>query len=183
MGMADRAPRGIPTYRRVEYTRGFLELGLLPEAAVELRKVAAADRARPDVQLVQIDLFMAARQWDRVVVAARRLARQAPDVEGAWIAWAYALREVQDIGSARKVLIEAEVLHGTCAVLQYNLACYNSLLGDRMEARRRLKRVAKMDAAWLESALDDRDLEALWPEIARMVSKEAQKGQMLTTAE
>jgi hypothetical protein len=48
------------------------------------------------------------------------------------------------------------------------LACYACLLGDEVEARRRLKAAFKRDEVWKQSALEDTDLEAMWPEIRRM---------------
>jgi hypothetical protein len=53
-------------------------------------------------------------------------------------------------------------LHPSCAVLHYNMACYECLLGDIPEARRRLSVACKMGKEWKTGALTDPDLKTMW---------------------
>jgi hypothetical protein len=46
-------------------------------------------------------------------------------------------------------------------VLHYNLACYDSLLGELAGARKRLATACKMDGQFRAAAQDDPDLAAL----------------------
>lgn len=117
---------------------GYIELGLLNEASDELEAIEGADRLSSEVMSVRADLYMTAKYWDLRVAVARELARVPSGDEKGWILWAYALRELGRIEEAKAVLLEAEPLHGECAVLHYNLACYSCLLGHLDEARRRL---------------------------------------------
>lgn len=81
----------------------------------------------------------------------------------------FALRELQRVEEAKAVLLEAEPIHGKkCALLHYNLACYACLLGDHVEAKKRLRVACKMDKQWKRAALDDDDLKAMWEDIAAM---------------
>lgn len=83
-------------------------------------------------------------------------------MENSWIGWAYALRELEQVEEAREVLLKAEIRHGKAsAVLHYNLACYDSLLGELASARARLATACRMDGRFKQAAKDDPDLRAL----------------------
>jgi Flp pilus assembly protein TadD len=159
----------IPTRRHLQYAAGFLELGMLKDAARELRAIDRADQDAPEVLSARLDLTMQAKQWKSVRFFARKLARIEPENEKGWISWAYALRELNRVEEAKRVLLEAEPVHGKNSdVLHYNLACYDCLLGNLPEAKRRLTIAAQKDKQWKEAALSDPDLKALWTEIGRM---------------
>ena len=152
----------VETRRRVQYAQGYVALGLMAEAEAELDGIAAEDRKRAEVKSVRVDLHLAARQWRKVVIVASELARAHPEVENAWIGWAYALRELNRVDEAKGVLLQAEPRHGEAsAVLHYNLACYDALLGELASARKRLARACAMDGQFKVAAQDDPDLEAL----------------------
>lgn len=152
----------IPIRRRIEYGRGYLQLGLLKDAQAELDAIPVSEQMALDVLEVRIDLEMELKRWERVIAVAQHASEQRPAREQAWIAWAYALRELQRVEEAKVVLLQAEAVHGSkCGVLHYNLACYYCLLGDLTEAERRLKRACILESSWREIALDDPDLKAL----------------------
>lgn len=156
----------IPTRRRIEYASGYLALGMVKDAAAELRAVAPAEASSPEVLHLWIALYHETLEWRRLVAVAQELARKAPELEQGWISWAYALRELEEVEEAQTVLREAEARHGEAsAVLHYNLACYACLLGNFDEARRRLKRAVEMDAEFRNSAQEDPDLAALRDEL------------------
>ncbi len=152
----------IPIRRRVEYGRGYLELGLLEDAEAELDAIPEEEQSDLDVLELRVDLHMEMKHWERVVGTAELVCEQRPANERAWIAWAYALRELQRVVEAKAVLLRADVLHGAkCGVIHYNLACYYCLLGNLAEAERRLKRACILNSSWREVALEDADLRAL----------------------
>jgi len=153
---------GRDTRRRIEYALGYIGLGMFDEAATELEAIAAPDQLLPMVRSVRVDFHLAQKQWTKTIVVARELARAHPDVENAWVGWAYALRELNHIPEASAVLLEAEAHHGeTSAVLHYNLACYDSLLGALESAKARLAKACRMDAQFKLAAREDPDLAAL----------------------
>lgn len=157
----------IPTHRRLEYAAGYLALGMLKDAAAELKAIEGDDAQSAGVLLMWIQLHHETRRWSRLVEVATDYTRVSPEEEQGWISWAYALRELERVREAQDVLLQAEPLHGkTSAVLHYNLACYACLLGDRETARRRLAKAIKLDAEFKDSALTDPDLEAMRDEIA-----------------
>ena len=154
--------RHLSIQRHVSHALGYVGLEMFKEAAAELELIEEADRSRPEVQAVRVELHMGAKQWDLVIDVASRLVRTHPEIEHAWIGWAYALRELKRVLDARTVLLEAESRHGkTSAVLHYNLACYESLLGDVASARSRLATACRMDERLKSDGAVDPDLQAL----------------------
>ena len=159
----------ISTLRHLQYASGHIELGMFKEAVAELKAIKASDQLLPAVVTVRIDLHMHAKQWSQVIKVSQELIRLTPADDKGWISHAFALRELERIEEAQVVLLEAEPHVGKkCGVLHYNLACYACLLGNKPEAKRRLKIAFNMDKAWKEEALDDPDLKAMKSTIAAM---------------
>lgn len=153
---------GIPAQRHRDYARGYLALGLVDEAALELGHLTREDLDDTDSVDVLVDAGMEMRNWPAVVNSAQELTARRPADDKGWISWAYALRELGRVEEARDVLLRAEALHGrTCAVLHYNLACYYSLLGELGEARRRLALSVRMHPPFGEGAKEDPDMRNL----------------------
>ena len=149
---------------------GYIELGLVAEAAEELEAVEGEDRLSVPVMLARIELYMQAKDWEQVVTVAKSVARADPTQERAWIGWAYGQRRLTTLPEAKAVLLEAEQHHGkTCALLHYNLACYECQLGENAAAIVRLLRACSLGGKQLKAmALDDEDLKTMWAEIAAM---------------
>ncbi len=155
-------PDPISSQHRADYALGYIALGLLPAAEAELTAVSAHDQSTPAVLGAWVELHLANHGWAQTIAAARQLVDLAPAEEHGWIAWAYALRELQRTAEAREVLLRAEPLHGVrCALLHFNLACYECLLGDLAEARRRLDQAIALDSSYVVVAAADPDLQAL----------------------
>ena len=84
------------------------------------------------------------------------------------VEWADTPDLFEVIAEAREVLLQgAAVIEGASVLVDYNLACYDCLLGDREDARRRLARVFKREPGWREQAKDDPDLTEMdWEKLA-----------------
>ena len=153
----------ISTRRYLDYALGYIELGLFADAREELARIEP-DRQTPAVLAVHLELAMGEETWDEVIALAPQVVATDSPNERPWIAWAYALRERQQITEARDVLLRGEPLISEPSVLvDYNLACYYCLLGDLPEARRRLDLVIARDPHWKKDARQDPDLAALHP--------------------
>lgn len=137
-------------------------LGMLADAAKELAQVPDEDGENREVLEARLDLATQRRTWKAAIKYGEQLATRYPELEGGWIGWAYALRELQKIEEARAVLLEAEPRHGKkSALLHFNLACYYALLGEPEAARERLERACKLDVRFKDEALTDPDLASL----------------------
>ena len=64
--------------------------------------------------------------------------------------------------AARAVLLGAREAHPNEPIVFFNLACYNSQLGNLEEAKEHLARAIAIDGNVRKMALDDPDLEPIW---------------------
>ena len=128
---------------RLRFASGYLGLGMLRAAGRELRGIQKEDRLLPDVLALRADLCLEERDWDGLLRAGLKLARQNPADSRGWIHWAYALREMNHIDGARDVLLTAKREHPDLGVLHFNLACYYCLLGDMTAAKLSLDQIGR----------------------------------------
>jgi hypothetical protein len=113
----------IPTTRHLEYAKGFIQLGMVNEASDELEQIDWSDRLSPEVLVVRVDLYHAAKNWDLMRDVAKHLAESYPDQSNHWMHWAFALKEMDEVEEAKAVAFRGLELHPEEAVLHYNMAC------------------------------------------------------------
>ncbi len=147
--------------RHLSHAQGYLELGMLAEAAAELACISGPDAQSRDVIGVRLALLHEQADWPAARDLARDLVRHAPDDAGIWITWAYATRRAETLAAAELILLEAERHHPTEATIQFNLGCYACQRGDLALARRRVNQAVALDQKFAALALSDPDLEPL----------------------
>ena len=149
---------------------GWLELGNLLEAEVELEKIAPQLRGHPAVLSVNYDIHAVAGKWDAAAEIAGRLVKSMPDQPHVWICLAYATRRKAGGGipDVKQILTEAEKKFPAEYLMRYNLACYECQLGNLKAAMKWLKKAIELagEKDIRMMALDDPDLEPLRHEIA-----------------
>lgn len=147
--------------RHLSYAQGYLELGLLAEAAAELARIPAPANESLEVFALRSAVLHEQRAWPQLAEVAHAFVRAWPAEASAWVTWAYATRRAQTLDAAEKILLEAEQHHPGEATIQFNLGCYACLRGDLAAARRRVDRAIALDAKFTEAAETDPDLAAL----------------------
>lgn len=80
---------------------GFLELGMLDHAALELEKAPPEVRTEEDVMSLRCQIFMAAKQWVAARDVAKHLVAVNPKDAQHWIWAAFATRRAENIETAR----------------------------------------------------------------------------------
>jgi tetratricopeptide (TPR) repeat protein len=154
--------------KHLAYALGYVELGLFREARAELVHLSAEFAASPAALGVRLEIAMAESLWQEVLVLAEALVGNDAKLERPWIAWAYALRELERVTEAQETLLTGRRLISRPSVLvDYNLACYAALLGELDEARALLVDVFNRDKSWREVAKTDPDLAVLFPQVAK----------------
>ena len=147
--------------RRLSHAKGYLELGMLAEAAAELAQIPKPESSELDFLSVRLALLQEQQNWPAVRDCARDYAARAPEEAAAWVTWAYAARRADSISAAQKILIEAIPHHPANGTIQFNLACYASQLGDLADARHHLDLAIALDKDFAEAATTDPDLAPL----------------------
>ena len=148
--------------RHLMAAEGYVELGMHLEANGELEEINADFRHLPEVLAIRLQIYRALEKWDLMQVVARALARQEPENVHWAVSWAYATRRAESIGAAKAILLEAVEQYPVEAILHYNLACYECVLGEMEVAQARLYHALKLDPSFRLKALMDEDLAPLW---------------------
>jgi len=162
---------------------GWLMLGNRVEARAEFEQIRAALRKHPPVLEFEWRLLAAEKRWLDAVAAGERLLRVCPDDANAWVHRSYALHELRRTREAFDLLLRAVRRFPQEIIIPYNLACYTCQLGDLAAARCWLEQALALDDGVeeklrrLRAALEDRDLQALWPELqCRVADLNAESG-------
>ncbi len=110
------------------------------------------------------------------MAAGERLLRVCPDDANAWVHRSYALHELRRTREAFDLLRPAVGRFPKEIIIPYNLACYTCQLGDLAAARRWFEQALALDdhaeekRHRLRAALEDADLQPLWPELRDRLS-------------
>ena len=148
--------------RHVLASSGYLELGMLDDAALVLEEIEPEDKNRTEVLGARVVLYIAAKKWDMAAVVASHLVKVDPETAGWWISLAYAVRRNESIEKAEAVLLRAQVIHPKVAMIAFNLACYASVTARIEEAKARLRHAIDLDKRVRTLAISDEDLRPLW---------------------
>ena len=156
--------------RQLAAAEGWLELGNWAEANEELERITPEMRAHPFVLRVRWGIYAKAEKWEMAVEVARCMTVMLPDNSFGYKHWAFALHELKRTKEAWGVLIPMADKFPEDPVISYNLACYACQLVNRKEAFQWLEKAidlaGKKDIRLM--ALDDHDLEPLWPDISEI---------------
>ena len=113
---------------------GWLELGNVPEAKVELRKVSPDLQTHPDTLQIGWGLCAAEGDWPTANSIAEYLAKFHPEMVFGWIHLAHGLDHEGDIQSAYQLLEAVETCFPQEWLVPLNLAAYAQRLGETSSA-------------------------------------------------
>lgn len=160
-------PLEFPDRHHLNAATGWLELGSVSEARVELKKITAARQEHPDVLALRWHLHSLEKDWASALQVSRRHLLVEPESAEAWINQSFALHEMQRTDEAFKELRQVVDRFADVGTIPYNLACYTCRLGLKKEALSWLKLAGKImgQKALVAMASGDPDLEALRNEL------------------
>jgi len=141
-----------------EESRALFEAGKFDAALLALEGIPERYQVNPDILEFRCHLYMSAQQWALAAGLAQRLAETAPGEPGHWISWAFAVRRLQSIEAAEKILVTAREGHPQCAIIHFNLACYAAQTGRLAEAAALLQTAVRLEPAMAKQAGEDSDL-------------------------
>jgi hypothetical protein len=153
--------------------QGWIELENFREAELEWLNLSPEAREHPSSLAAILHIFSHEEKWDAARDVAESLARLKPDEPTSWLSLSYATRRATG-GSAEAawdVLFPIAEKFASVPNVAYNLSCYAAQIGKRKEAWNFLEKAFDLSADPKElkfMALDDKDLEALWLDIAEI---------------
>lgn len=145
----------------LSHTRGYLELGMVTEAAEELDRVAPDDARDFEVRTLRALVLQEQKQWPALAETASSLVQDRPDDPAGWVLWAYAVRRSQSLPAAEKILLDAAKHHPEEATIQFNLGCYACQQGALDRAQTYVENAIRLDKHFRAAAASDPDLEPL----------------------
>jgi predicted Zn-dependent protease len=156
-----------PDRHHLRAAEGWLGLGDHREAFAEIEKIPPDRRAHPDVLNLRWQVFSRIGHWQACVDVARAITEMAPDSPAGWIQLSFALHELKRTTEARDNLLPVVGRFPDEPTMRYNLACYETQLGNLDRGREWLRKAFSLpDSDNLKaSARTDPDLKPLWEEL------------------
>ena len=144
--------------------QGWLELGNLAEARVELSQVSSRFIEHPCVLEVRWQILAKEKAWEECVGLAAVLARAVPDNPVGWVHGSFALHELKQTREARDNLLVAVQRFPNDPLICYNLACYECQLGALDKEKTWFRLACHLGNAkhFRKLAREDPDLRPLW---------------------
>ena len=144
--------------KQVLLSNGYLELGMLDDAAKALEEIESAEKSRKEVLSAQLDLYIAEKKWEMAAIVGGHLVKADPGNPATWINLAYLVRRAVNVEQAETVLFKARKWHPRNALIAFKLACCASALGRVEEAKVRLRHAVSLDKNIRRLALEDEDM-------------------------
>ena len=141
--------------------QGYSELGLPDLALAELNNLPAENHEDLVVVETRLSVLMQAKRYKDALPVAREVCRLEPDRTIGYIHLAFCMHELGDTGSARDLLLNGPVGLKAEPTYYYNLACYETVLGNLDTARAHLDVSFAMDKKLRDYAATDPDLAPL----------------------
>lgn len=149
------------------FAQGFCELGDYQNAIAEIEKLSPEARTTPTALSVRWQAYAGAEHWEAAWVVSKVLCDVLPDSPEAWICQANTLRKFKGVRNAYDLIKAVISRFDTHPVIQYNLGCYASQLGNFEEAARALTKAFRLEngIALRIASVYDPDLRPLWEKI------------------
>jgi tetratricopeptide (TPR) repeat protein len=151
-----------PDHHHLEAAHGYIELGMFLEANEEFENIDAFCRSVPEVLNARLVIYQGLKKWEAMAAIANRLVEWNPAEPEYFVCLAYATRRMESLSSALAILLRGQQLHPDDGTIQFNLACYETQLGNFEKGKEHLAKATAADAQFKLMALDDEDLEPLW---------------------
>lgn len=163
-------PLDITELHYLRAAQGWFELGDDQAANAELEQIVPASRAHPDVLALRWAIYAKHLKWEACIEIASALVKLAADRSDSWVHRSFALHAEGRTREALENLLAVTDRFPRVWVIPYNLACYNSVLGNFEEAQRWFKRAVLIDDNAVQRAgIDDPDLKPLWDSMSTTI--------------
>ncbi len=147
--------------RRIAAAQGYSELGMQEEAIAEIDTIPGEYSERPDILEARLLILMHARRWKEALATSRKLCKAKPEAAAGFIHAAFCLHELGRTQDAKTLLVSGPPSLLKEPTYHYNLACYETKLGNFPEAHAHLEASFAMDRKFREFAKGDADLDPI----------------------
>jgi predicted Zn-dependent protease len=149
----------------VRIAEGYSELGMLEEALAQLNQLEAADQDRLEILRMRVDILLRKQDWEEALQLSRRFCTMNPHQPFGYVHTAFCLHELGRTSEAKQTLMDGPAALLSEPVYYYNLACYDTVLGNFEQAKENLRASFNLDKSFQQLAKKDPDLKEIRDDI------------------
>jgi predicted Zn-dependent protease len=149
----------------VRIAEGYAELGMLEDALEELSQLDAVQQDRVEVLRMRVDILLRKQEWKDALNLSLRFCDVNPNQPYGYVHAAFCLHELGRTSEAKQTLLDGPAALLDEPVYYYNLACYDTVLGNLEQAKVYLRASFRLDKSFRELAKTDPDLEQIRDEL------------------
>lgn len=151
----------------LSFARGYLELGMIHQAARELEKIAPTHREHPEVMSLRSHVLLARHQWPKVVEHARRAVALFPEEPEYYVHAATACDMLGLYEEGQRVWQNAPENVRSSGFFHLHVARFEARLGNVACARDHLAQAIHLDPTLRSIARRDPNLASVLSDLAK----------------
>jgi predicted Zn-dependent protease len=142
----------------IRIAEGYSELGMLDDALAQLDQLDAEDENRLESMRMRVDILLRKQNWKDALGLSLRFCAANPNQPYGYVHAAFCLHELGRTPEAKQTLLDGPASLLDEPVYYYNLACYDTVLGNLEPAKAYLRASFRLDKSFREMAKNDPDL-------------------------
>jgi len=143
------------------HAEGYLELDMARHALDELDELGEAAAGSPRALYLRGEALRELERYPEALEPLRKAAQVEPDNIHVWLALGWCHKRTARIDLAVKALERALEVEPTEPLVQYNLACYFSLMGNKERALAHLSQALTLDSSYRVMVHDEPDFDPI----------------------
>ncbi len=149
----------------VRIAEGYSELGMFDEALAQLDQLDTEDCDRFEILRMRVDIFLRKKDWKDALELSLRFCDANPNQPFGFVHAAFCLHELGRTSEAKQTLLDGPAALLDEPVYYYNLACYDTVLGNLEQAKVYLRASFRLDKSFQQLAKKDPDLKPIRDEL------------------
>ena len=149
----------------VRIAEGYSELGMLDDALAQLNLLDTEQQDHLEVLRMRVDILLRKQEWQDALDLSLLFCASKPNQPFGYVHAAFCLHELGRTSEAKQTLLDGPASLLDEPVYYYNLACYDTVLGNLDQARVYLRASFRLDRSFREMAKNDPDLRQIRDEI------------------
>ena len=142
----------------IRIAEGYSELGMLDDALAQLDQLDAEHEDRLEIMRMRVDILLQKQNWKDALRLSLRFCTVNPNQPYGYVHAAFCLHELGRTPEAKQTLLDGPASLLDEPVYYYNLACYDTVLGNFEPAKAYLRASFRLDKSFREMAKNDPDL-------------------------
>ncbi|MBV9107337.1 MAG: hypothetical protein JO313_15075 [Verrucomicrobia bacterium] len=149
----------------VRIAEGYSELGMLDDALAQIDQLDSEHQDRLEILQIRVDILLRKKHWEDALRLSLRFCAINPSQPHGYVHAAFCLHELGRTSEAKQTLLEGPATLLDEPVYYYNLACYETVLGNLEQAKAYLRASLRLDKSFREMAKKDPDLKPIRDEL------------------